>query len=120
LATAAAIFAIAPFAIDLLVGPKFAGAIMPLRILLVGAVLLSSYQLDAYSLAAHGRIGLAGGATLVGFVVVLVSDLLLIPAYGIVGAAWASVGAYGAMAVLARILVRREGQLPYDAKVSGN
>jgi O-antigen/teichoic acid export membrane protein len=107
LVTAVAIFAIAPFAIDFLVGPKFAGAVLPLRILLVGAILLSSYQLDAYALAAHGRIGLAASATLVGFAVVFVADLFLIPVYGIVGAAWASVIAYGAMAVLARILVRR-------------
>jgi O-antigen/teichoic acid export membrane protein len=107
LATAVVIFAIAPPAIDLLVGAKFAGAVVPLRILLVAALLLSSYQLDAFSLAAHGRIGLAASATLVGFAVVLVADLLLIPAYGIIGAAWASVLAYGSMAAVVRIMVKR-------------
>ena len=118
LATAVVIFAIAPLAVDVLVGAKFAGAVLPLRILLVGAVLLSSYQLDAYALAANGRIGYAATGTLVGFGAVLVADVLLIPVYGIIGAAWASVIAYGAMAVLVRILVRREIQPTHDAKMS--
>lgn len=120
LATALGIFIIAPAAIDHLVGARFADAVLPLRILLPGAVFLSSYQLDAYALAARGRIGLAGGATLVGFVLVFVADLVFIPSYGIVGAAWASLVGYGAMAALVRILVRREPQNSYDAQVSNN
>jgi O-antigen/teichoic acid export membrane protein len=105
LTTAAAIFAIAPLAIGFFVGPRFSGAVLPLRVLLVGAVFLASYQLDAYALAAYGRTGLASLATLVGLVVVIVADLVLIPARGIVGAAWASVIAYAAMASVARIMV---------------
>ena len=119
LATAVVLFAIAPLVVNVLVGARFAEAVLPLRILLVAAVLLSSYQLDAYALAAHGRIGLAATGTLVGFGAVLFADLLLIPAYGIVGAAWASVIAYGVMAILVRILVRRGTKPAHDTAMSG-
>src|SRR5207247_1430156 len=81
LLTALAMFAIAPFAVALLVGGKFASAVLPLRILLVAAVFLASYQLDAYALAAQDRIAHAASATLIGFTVVLSADLLLIPRY---------------------------------------
>jgi O-antigen/teichoic acid export membrane protein len=107
LVTAAGLFGIAPYAIDFLVGAKFADALIPLRILLVGAVFLASYQLDSYALAAHDRITHAGLATMFGFGVVLLADLWLIPRYGLVGAAWASVIAYAVMAATVRVMVRR-------------
>lgn len=113
-ATALVIYLLAPLGVDLLVGPRFAGAVTPLRILLVGALFLSSYQIDAYALAARGKIWLAGSATLLGFAVIFAADLLLIPTNGIVGAAWASVIAYGVMATLMRLLVRRVEQEPTD------
>jgi O-antigen/teichoic acid export membrane protein len=116
-ATALAIFAIAPLAIDRLVGAKFASAVLPLRILVVGAVFLSSYQLDAFALAARGKIGLAAGATVIGFIAVFVADLLLIPSYGIVGAAWASLVAYSMLAMLVRLMVRRDSQVSRAAEV---
>jgi O-antigen/teichoic acid export membrane protein len=118
LATALAIFAIAPLAIDRLVGAAFASAVLPLRILLAAAIFLSSYQLDAYALAARGRIGLASGATVLGFILVLLADLLLIPTHGIVGAAWASLIAYGMMAILVRFMVMRVSQVTHDAEVA--
>ncbi len=112
--SAVVIYLLAPLGIDLLVGPRFANAVEPLRILLLGAVLLSSYQIDAYALAARGQIWLAGSATLLGFAVVFVADLVLIPAHGIVGAAWASVIAYGVMATLVRLFVSRVEAAPTD------
>jgi len=103
--TALAIYAIAPLAINRLVGAQFADAVAPLRVLLIGAILLSSYQLDAYALAARGRLGRAAAATIGGFSAMFLIDLVLIPMYGIVGAAWASVIAYGVMALAVRIMV---------------
>jgi O-antigen/teichoic acid export membrane protein len=107
LLTALTMFLVAPYAIDLLVGARFADAVSPLRILLIAAVFFASYQLDAYALAAQGRIGPAASATLVGFAVVLTADLMLIPMYGIIGAAWASVIAYGLMAAIVRVMLSR-------------
>jgi O-antigen/teichoic acid export membrane protein len=113
--TALVIYLLAPLAIDRLVGPRFAGAVVPLRILLLAALFLSSYQIDAYALAARGQIWLAGSATLLGFAVILVADLLLIPTNGIVGAAWASAIAYGLMAVLVRLIVIRVESAPAES-----
>jgi O-antigen/teichoic acid export membrane protein len=101
------IYAVAPVAVDKIVGAQFHDAVTPLRILLLGAVLLSSYQLDAYILAARGRFGLAAGATVAGFGAMFLLDLVAIPKYGIVGAAWASVIAYGLMAVAVGVMVAR-------------
>jgi O-antigen/teichoic acid export membrane protein len=106
-AIAAALFLLAPLGIDLLVGPSFSGAVLPLRILLLAAVILSSYQIDAYALAARGQIGAAASATVFGLVVIVIADLILIPTHGIVGAAWASVIAYALMAASVGLVVRR-------------
>ena len=113
-ATALIIFPLAPLMIDRVVGSRFADALIPLRVLLLGAVFLSSYQIDAYALAARGHIWLAGAATLLGLGVILVADLLLIPAHGIIGAAWASDIAYGVMAILVRLRVRHLERTPTD------
>ena len=106
-AIAGALFLIAPFAIQRALGDRFMGAVDPLRILLLAALALSSYQLDAYSLSAMGEVGRAAVATVAGLVVVIGADLLLIPSRGIVGAAWASVIAYCVMAAIARAFARR-------------
>jgi O-antigen/teichoic acid export membrane protein len=108
-AIAVVLYLLAPVGIDLLVGSSFAGAVLPLRILLLAAVVFSSYQIDAYALAARGQIGIAGSATLLGLVVIVIADLILIPTHGIVGAAWASVFAYAIMAASVRVLMRRGG-----------
>ena len=104
---AAVLYFLAPIGIEVLVGASFAGAVEPLRILLLAAVVLSSYQIDAYALAARGQIGRAASATVIGLAVIVVADLILIPAKGIVGAAWASVIAYAVMAILVRVIIRR-------------
>lgn len=110
--TAASLFVIAPFAIDRIVGPAFEGAVTPMRVLLLAAVFLASYQVDALTLAARGRIGQSAMATIVGLIVVVLADLSLIPTRGLVGAALASVFAYGVMAVCARLMASRlPGQL---------
>lgn len=96
----------APHAVDLLLGERFRAAVTPLRVLLLGALAISSYHLDVISLAARGRTGAAGATALVGLALVTAADLVLIPSRGITGAAWASVVAYLGMAVLARLLLR--------------
>lgn len=107
LLTAVVLYLVAPVALDRLVGDRFAGALMPLRILLIAAVLLASYQIDAYALAARGQLWFAGSATMVGLGVLIAADLLLIPTNGILGAAWASVIAFGVMAGVVRLIARR-------------
>ena len=96
----------APRAVDMVLGQRFHGAVTPLRILLVGAVAVSSYHIDVMALAARGRTAAAGATAVVGLVLVVVGDLVLIPRAGIEGAAWASVAGYMGMACVARLLLR--------------
>ncbi|MEA2716537.1 MAG: hypothetical protein QOI99_854 [Actinomycetota bacterium] len=101
-------FLVAPFAVQTLFGAQYRGAVTPLRVLLLAEFGITAFYLDASSLAAGlHRVGAAGAAALVGFVLVAIGDVILIPAYGIVGAAWASVVAYSAMGLVAHLLVRR-------------
>ncbi|MEA2703023.1 MAG: hypothetical protein QOD63_968 [Actinomycetota bacterium] len=101
-------FLAAPVAVETLFGPDYAGAVTPLRILLLAEFGITAFYLDASSLAAGlHKVGAAGGAAVVGLVFVAVGDLILIPSYGIAGAAWASVVAYSAMGLVAHLLVRR-------------
>lgn len=105
---AAVTFLVAPFAVRVLFGPEYAGAVTPLRILLLAELGITAFYLDASSLAAGlGRVGDAGFAAFAGLVLVAVADLVLIPLYGIAGAAWASVIAYSGMGLMADLFVRR-------------
>ena len=103
--------ATAPVMVHLVVGEEFKGAVTPLRILLLGAMAISSYYLDSVTLTARGHTTTVGGIALLGLFLVTVGDLFLIPLAGIAGAAWASVAGYSAMAVVARILAGRSRPL---------
>lgn len=124
-AVALVIWIAAPRAVDLVLGQGFKGAVTPLRILLVGALAVSSYHIDVMSLAARGRTAAAGATALLGLFLVMVGDVLLIRRAGVEGAAWASVAAYLGMAVVARLLLRaglaapEPGQAPTEASRPG-
>jgi O-antigen/teichoic acid export membrane protein len=88
-------------------GQEFRSAVLPLLILLVAEVAIASFHLDSACLAGSARLRAAAGAALVGLTVVVLGDLLLIPRFGLQGAAWASVLAYSAMALRARRALRQ-------------
>ena len=106
-AGAAILGVVSPWVIDLLFGPDYHSAVAPLRILLVGAVAIGSYLVDVACINAVGRLGSAARLTLLGFIVVGVFDLVLIPAYAMNGAALASAFGYVVMAVAAAIRLHR-------------
>lgn len=89
-----------------LVGVEFAAAVVPLRILLVGEVFIAIWLLDSRLLLGSGRLGAASATTMISMVVLVVGDLLLVPLFGIGGAAAASVIAYAAAMVAALVLLR--------------
>ncbi len=91
----------APFVVRTVFGAQFAGAVTPMRILLLAELGIAVYYLDGSALFGLGRIGDVATAAVVGLVVVAAADLLLVPALGIAGAAWASVPAYSAMGLVA-------------------
>jgi O-antigen/teichoic acid export membrane protein len=102
---AVALFVTAPWLVRSVFGPQFAGAVTPLRILLLAELFISSYFLDTTTIAARGRPGYSTLVAFVGFTTVTMLDLVLIPRHGIVGAAWASVAGYMLMAILSRATV---------------
>lgn len=77
-----------------LVRPAYLGAIAPMAILLLGVVALSLHKILASDLSGRGLPQYPSLTSALALVVTLAADLLLIPRYGIVGAAWASTLAY--------------------------
>lgn len=100
------VFFLAPFAVHLLFGPQFSGAITPLRILLLAEVAMTAFNIDGAILAGLGHLKDGAVVSLVGLVLVLILDFVLIHGYGLNGAAWASVLAYSVMSVAAHVVLR--------------
>lgn len=95
--------ALAPFAIPLLYGQDFADAITPFLILLPGTIMLSQAHIFYSDLNGRGRPEVSAISSFVALVVTIILDVVLIPRYGIVGAAVASTCAYAAAFVVAGI-----------------
>jgi len=98
---------VAPLLIKLTFGPEYAASVTPLRILLLGELGIALYHLDGSALGGLGHMSSVSIASLSGFVLVAVADVLLIRAYGVAGAAWASAITYTAMGLLVTSFLRR-------------
>lgn len=94
-------------------GAGFADAFIPMLILLPGSVLLGAAGIIANDLAGRGAPAGPTVAASVAVVVTVVLDIVLIPRYGIAGAAWASSAAYAvyAFAVVERFLRKTDGSV---------
>ncbi|WP_054566994.1 lipopolysaccharide biosynthesis protein [Frankia sp. R43] len=93
-------------------GDAYRSAVTPLRVLLVAELLLVAFQIDARVLSGQGRTKACGAAGLVGLAVVAAADVILIPAAGMVGAAWASLIAYGVVSLWTRAAMARVPRVP--------
>jgi O-antigen/teichoic acid export membrane protein len=78
-----------------LYGEAFAGAVAPLYVMIPATIFWGLYRLVASDLEGRGMPGLVSGCSGVASLCIVVLDLLWIPRYGAVGAAWASFIAYG-------------------------
>jgi O-antigen/teichoic acid export membrane protein len=85
---------LAAFIVPAVYGPSFRPAIVPTQILLLAVSGEGVSGVISAFLYGRGRPGLNSLATGGGLLVTVVLDLLLIPRFGAVGAAWASVAAY--------------------------
>lgn len=104
---------VVPFGVPFLFGEAFSGAVRPTLILLIGSLVWSQLKILARSVAALGHPGpqLRSFAVYLGFMLVL--DVLLIPRWGIIGAAVVSVTAPAiGLAVVVYWLRRHEVRLP--------
>jgi O-antigen/teichoic acid export membrane protein len=122
LAGAVVLAVLIPFGIPLFFGANFAPAVAPALWLLPGIVVLTAVKILANAVAGCGRPEYATCTTLVGLAGMLALDFVLIPPFGIVGAAWASVVGYSlwaaALVALYLRLVRvSAGKLLADAVV---
>lgn len=106
-ALAGILYMAAPFVIVLVFGVEYTGAVTPLRVILFGSVAFGSFQVSASTLAAAGSLGRAGISATVGALVLVVASLVVIPTYGALGAAYASVVSYWLMAIVSYWNMRR-------------
>jgi O-antigen/teichoic acid export membrane protein len=85
---------LAPFLLPLVYGSAFRDAALPAQILVVGLSLEGMAGVAYAFLYGRGRPGLNSLSTAAGLAITVLLDLLLIPRYGAVGAAFASSAAY--------------------------
>ncbi len=89
------------------VRPAYSGAFGPMCILLVGVVALSVHKVISGDLLGQGLPKYPSYTSLVALIVTIVGDIVLIPRWGIIGAATASALAYTTQTLLLLWLYRR-------------
>jgi O-antigen/teichoic acid export membrane protein len=99
-----------PFAIRLLYGQQFVGAVIPLLVLLPGMILLCQARLLYSDMAGRGNPEVSTISAGAGLVVTVILDFALIPAHGLIGAAIASSFAYSVEFLVAgSLFIRKTG-----------
>lgn len=102
-----ALVVLAPFLVETVFGPEFAGATDDLRVLAWGALGIVVLKLLGTALTAQGMPLRATAGVGVAFLATVVLDVVLVPAYGGLGAAAASTAAYAAGGVATWVLFGR-------------
>ncbi|GLR17576.1 oligosaccharide flippase family protein [Portibacter lacus] len=97
---AALLFLISPYLINVLFGEEFSGATTPLRILCLGVVFVNIKRVFLNYNRAYNELDINIWAQWTGVLMTVILDVLLIPKYGLKGAAWASLMAYGISALI--------------------
>lgn len=90
------VWTVTPWFIPLVFGEDFRASVPVVRVLALGQVALAPYLLASRVLAGRGRSLLASASGLVLLGALAVALLLLTPAYGPVGAAWATTSGFAA------------------------
>jgi O-antigen/teichoic acid export membrane protein len=102
-----------PFAIHRLYGEAFADAVSPLLLLLPGVLMLSQTVILVGDFLGRGKPWAAIISTLLALIVTVILDILLIPTYGITGAAVASLCAYASEFIAATLFFAYYSELPW-------
>jgi O-antigen/teichoic acid export membrane protein len=103
---------LAQWVIPLTFGDEFTESVRPFLILLPGLFLFSINIMLAAYFAGRNRLLINFAGSVICFVLVLVLDLILIPRYGIEGAAWASSIAYASSGIFSIIMLYRAFGIP--------
>ncbi|NNF33781.1 MAG: oligosaccharide flippase family protein [Saprospiraceae bacterium] len=103
------LFLVGPWLIPTFFGEDFSAAVVPLKILAVGVVFVNLKRMMINYNKAFNDLKINIWAQWSGVLVTVILDVILIPTYGINGAAWASLLAYIATAlVLGIYLLKRQ------------
>jgi len=104
-------------AVELLYSSRFSASAAVVRILVPGIVLFSAGRVLGNDLAARGRPLVNSTIAAVSVVCNIALNVLLIPRYGIDGAAWASAGAYSLVFLATAAVYRKVTHVPLRALV---
>jgi len=115
---ALALFWSAPFLIRSVYGASFAGAVLPLRILLPGVVLMAATGIINCGLQAVNRPTMASYAQICGLVVTLIGLKMTLKPLGIVGASLTSTASYTVCFLVALLLLGKEQDFMISQVVS--
>ena len=99
-----------------LFGQAFFSAILPLRILVIGTVLLGIFKSIGGTLPAIGRPDLSRNIGVVGATANVVLNVSLIPRFGIAGAAVATISSFIIIAILSIYFIIKLTKLNLDVK----
>ena len=111
---AAGLSAVAGDLVALLTTPEFHGAAQVVPWIVIGALLQGVYQLTSVGLSITKRTEYYPIATGIAAVVSVSANLVLIPRFGIMGAAWANMLAYGALAASGMAFSQRYYPITYE------
>ena len=110
---------LAPILVPLIYGPDFAASVTPLLILLPGIVALSCGRIAMSDLMRRNLLERMAAISVAVMILNVSLNLALIPAFGAVGAATASLVSYSVMAVLAISIDRRASGFTVRALLPG-
>jgi O-antigen/teichoic acid export membrane protein len=104
--------------VRILYSPAYLPAVAPLQILLIGMVALSVTDVVAHDFSGRGRPEVNTTISAMTLVLNVVACLLLVPRYGLLGAAWATAVVYTAQAIVfVGYYVRVSGKSPLDVLI---
>ena len=111
-------FIVGPWLIVALFGQKFTGSITPFLILIPGVVIFSITNVLATFLTGAGRPGYNAAIAFISFLFTLILDILLIPRYGISGAAVASGISYTVSTIMTIIAFAKVSSISLSESVA--
>ncbi|MGH2358607.1 MAG: oligosaccharide flippase family protein [Candidatus Limnocylindria bacterium] len=113
---AVGITAFAPALVDLLTGDEYTAAASAVGPLAIGMVAYASTQVTAGGITLTGRTAYLALLSWVAAIINVVLNLLLIPPFGMLGAAWASAAAYVGLTLAYAATSQRLWPVAYEAR----
>ncbi len=104
-------FVIGHWVITVFYSKEFLDSVAPFRILLIGTLVISGWEILANDLAARGKPILNTYAIGISVLINIILNIIFIPKWGISGAAWATAVSYFVMFIITMVIYR---------KISGN